>query len=103
MVRGRNTEGMVVLLFLAATPANAAPTIGEHNSDFIVCALSVSSDTYTHTKPEISQVTGPYNSCLATVAVKFHRPSVSFTGLPAPVISVRSLPPVPRAALMVLI
>ena len=84
MARGKKTKGMVILLFLVPTLANAALTMNGLGGDFIESALSadlVSHDCY---GPEISQITGRYNPRLAVFAAEFNKPPVSFAGSSPP-------------------
>lgn len=103
MARGKKTKGMVILLFLVPTLANAALTMNGLGGDFIESALSadlVSHDCY---GPEISQITGRYNPRLAVFAAEFNKPPVSFAGSSPPDNTIKSLPGVPGALLMVFV
>jgi hypothetical protein len=103
MARGKNTKGMVILLFLVPALADAAPTMSGLGRDLIMGALSVDSDSRAYYSPEIDQITGLYNPRLAAIAAEFNKPPVSFTGAPPTANTIKSLPGVPGTFLMVFV
>jgi predicted small secreted protein len=103
MARGKNTKGMVILLFLVSALADAAPTMNGLGRDIIMGALSADSDSRAYYSPGITQITGLYNPRLAAIAAEFNKPPVSFTGAPPPDNTIKSLPGVPGTLLMVFV
>ncbi len=103
MVRGKNTNGMVMLLlFFAATSTNAAPTINGHNMSLVLSVSSASQDVYYYTKPETRLITGPVDSRLAAIAAELNKPPIDDSDSPSAEARVKSLPPIPGTLLMVL-
>jgi len=101
VVSGKNNQLLIILLSLiAATAASAAPTMSDCNKNFVVAAVSATSDAYVPYAPETSQITEPSNSHLAAIGVELLRPPADFTNT-SPV-GAQSLPPVPAALFMVL-
>jgi hypothetical protein len=91
-------------LLLAASVADAAPTITNCNSYTADCTVSFISDVHTPVALDVTQITEYGDSCLATVAAEFLKPPAGFTDLAvsSSSIYVKSLPAVPGALFMVL-
>jgi hypothetical protein len=101
-VRGRNTKGMVMVLFsFVAVPTCSALTLSD--TDGFWCGLPSRSHPNPRCRLEMGQITGPSDSHLISVAAEFHKPAVRFRLSPGPLASVKSLPPVPQTLLMVAI
>ncbi len=103
MLSGEKNKGLVIILsLLITTTANSALTLSDCNGKFAACNLSSSSDVHALSVLEINQSPEACNSHLASIAVEFLKPPVSFTGLPASSTRVKPLPSVPEALLMAL-
>lgn len=103
MVRGRNTNGMVVLLLLLiATSINATPKISNCNNAFAWQCLYPKQDLYAPADLETDHTFERYNLSLITIGEEFHKPSVNFEDSPSPISGVQSLPAVTRAVPMIL-
>ncbi len=103
MLSGKKNKGLAIILtLLITTTANSAPTLSDCNRKFAACNLSTSSDVHTFSVPEINQSPEACNSHLASIAVEFLKPPVSFMGSPASSTRVKPLPSVPGALLMAL-
>jgi len=104
MVRGKDTNGMVMLLlFVAATFANAAPKLGGNDISFVSSDSSSNLCVYAFISSEINPITGLCNPNLAAIASEFHKPPVSFVGSSPQADRIKLLPPVPGTLLMVLV
>ena len=104
MVRGEKTKGMVVLLlFLGTAIVNAAPTINNSDVGTFLCAKSSDLYAYPYYRQDINHVTGLFNSHLDSISKEFHRPPVKNGELQNTYMGVKSLPPVPKTLLMVLV
>ncbi len=103
MLVGKRSRWLVVLLsFLILTAANAAPTVSNSNSNFVVSAVSPASDAHIPLVADVTHTIESANSHLAGVAAEFLKPPAAFTGSSAPPVGAKSLPAVPGALLMVL-
>ena len=101
MVVRTNIKLLIILLsFVAATAASAHPTMRDCNKNFIVRAVSPTSDAHIPYVPETSQITEPFNSQLAAIGAEILKPPPEFTDF-SPV-GAKTLPPVPAAFFMVL-
>jgi len=104
MVRSKKTKGMVLLLlFLGAAIVNAAPTINDSDGDTFLCAKTSGLHIYPDYRPGINHVTGLFNSHLDSISKEFHRPPVKNGELQDTSMGVKSLPPVPKTLVMVLV
>ncbi len=100
-MRGRVTKGLVLLFVHSVTAiAVGAPTLGRHDNSVVAHILSSRS---VDLGVQMSRVAGLEESPFAAIATEFHTPSVRYSGLPGPVIDVKSLPAVPGTLLMVLV
>ncbi len=94
----RANKGLgVLLLLLVITTAKAAPTIGNRNGNFVVRAVSPTSNPHISVVADVTDAIESDNSRLAQLAVELLTP-------PNPYIdstTTKSLPPVPGALLMV--
>jgi hypothetical protein len=87
----------LLLPLLILTAANAAPTIGNQNGNFVVPAFSPPSNGDFNIEADVTNTIEPGNSHLARLAVELLSPPNPYiNSAPKP------LPPVPRALLMVL-
>ncbi len=104
MVRGGNTKGLVVLFVLSVTAiAVGAPTLSDRDGSAVARVVSSQQVENAGFRHRIPPITGLVKSPFAAVAAEFHKPSVRYSGSPAAVIDAKSLPPVPKAVLMVLV
>lgn len=98
MVFVKTNKGLgVLLLLLVVTTAKAAPTIGNRNGNFVVSAVSPTSNPHISVVADVTDTIESDNSRLAQLAVELLSP-------PDPYIdstTTKSLPPVPGALLMV--
>lgn len=102
MVVDKRSKWWVVLLsFLILTAANAAPTVSNRNSNFVVSAVSPT-DAHIPLVADVTHTIESGNSHLAGVAAEFLKPPAAFTDSPALPVGAKSLPAVPGALLMVL-
>jgi len=96
-----NIKLLIILLSLVtATMVSAHPTMSDGNTNFVVRAVSPTSDVHTPYIPETSQITEHFNSQLAAIGAEILEPPPEFTDL-SPV-GAKTLPPVPAALFMVL-
>lgn len=91
---------IILLSLVAATTVSAHPTMSDYNKNFIVRAVSPTSDAHVPYVPETSQITEPFNSRLAAIGAEILKPPPEFTDF-SPV-GAKTLPPVPAAFFMVL-
>jgi len=104
MLYSAKTKGMVILLlFLGATAISAAPTINDSDGNTFLCAGSSDAQVYPCYGPDISNITGLYNSHLDSISKEFHKPPVTKANLPNTSMEVKSLPATPKTLLMVLL
>jgi len=87
-----------LLALVAATTVSAHPTMSDCNKNFIVRAVSPTSDAHIPYVPETSQITEPFNSQLAAIGAEILKPPPEFTDF-SPV-GAKTLPPVPAALFM---
>jgi hypothetical protein len=103
VVLGKRSSWVVVLLpVLVLTVANAAPTVSNHNSNFVACAVSPTSDAHIPIVADVTHTIKSDDSYLAGATAEFLKPPPAFTSSPAPPVGAKSLPAVPGALLMVL-
>jgi len=96
-----NIKLLITLLSLVtATMVSAHPTMSDCNTNFVVCAVSPTSDVHTRYVPETSQITEPFNSQLAAIGAEILKPPPDFTD--SSPVGAKTLPPVPAALFMVL-
>ena len=104
MVRGKNTKGLVLLVVVFwATPADSAPTLTIFDSTAKRCEQGSDSSTNIALVLNRADVTGPNKCHLISIQKEFHRPTVNYLSRTVQTDSIKSLPPGPRAFLLVLI
>ena len=103
-MRCRKTKGLVILLlFLGTAIVHASPTVDEHAKDGIAFIESSAPYVYPCKRPENDNNAGLFESHLASISEEFNKPPVTLSVSPAATIGIKSLPPVPRPSLMVLV
>ena len=96
-----NIKLLILLLSLAAaTTVSAHPTMSDCNMNFVVRAVSPTSDVHARYVPETSQITEPFNTQLAAIGAEILEPPPDFTDFSS--VGAKTLPPVPAALFMVL-
>lgn len=99
MVFVKANKGLaVLLLLLVVTTANAAPTIGNQNGNFVVPAVSPATNACFTVGTDVTDTIEPANSRLAQLAVELLSPPNPYIDSSTP----KTLPPVPGAIFMVL-
>ncbi|MHC4461060.1 MAG: hypothetical protein ACYS6W_18235 [Planctomycetota bacterium] len=102
MISTRNKWVVVLLPLFILSAANATPTVSNYSSNFVVSAVSPTSDVHVPIVADVINTTESGNSHLAEVAAEFLKPPAAFTGSQALPVGAKSLPAVPGALLMVL-
>ena len=100
-LRKNNIILLITLLSLvAATMVSAHPTMSDRNMNFVVRAVSPTSDAGAIFVPETSQITEHFNSHLAAIGAEILKPPPEFADFST--VGAKTLPPVPAALFMVL-